>query len=96
MSILTAFDESAWVDEQIARYGPVVGGEALRSLLGFRTAAACQKARLLGQIDVAVFHIPGRQGIFAVTAEACAWVLDQRRAAISARLDGASGEEVMP
>jgi hypothetical protein len=75
------FDETGWLEEQTERYGPVVGGEALRSLLGFRTAAAFQKARLQGQVGVAVFGIPGRQGVFAVTQEACGWLLAQRHAA---------------
>lgn len=75
----TGFDESAWIDEQIGRYGPLVGGSALRSLLGFRTTTAFQKARLQGQIGVAVFSLPGRQGVFAVTQEACRWVLAQRQ-----------------
>src|SRR3546814_10127468 len=57
------FDEAAWIEEQIDRYGPVVGGESLRSFLGFRTAAAFQKARLQGQVGVAVFGLPGRQGV---------------------------------
>ena len=92
------FDEAAWIDQQISRYGPVVGGGALRSLLGFRTAAAFQKARLQGQIEVAVFTIPGRQGVFAVTQEACRWVLAQRRAASMDQAHGvrSPGEEVAP
>lgn len=73
------FDETAWINEQIHRYGPLVGGSALRSLLGFRTTAAFQKARLQGQIGVPVFPLPGRQGVFAVTQEACRWVLTQRQ-----------------
>ena len=75
------FDEAGWIEEQILRYGPVVGGGALRSLLGFRTAAALQKAKLQGQIGIAIFTLPGRQGVFAVTQEACRWVMTQRRAA---------------
>lgn len=72
------FDEAAWIEEQIERYGPLLGGSALRSLLGFRTTAAFQKARLQGQIGVPVFPLPGRKGVFAVTQEACRWVLTQR------------------
>ena len=84
------FDESAWVEEQIARYGPVVGGEALRRLLGFRTVSAFQKARQNGQIEVAVFALPGRQGVFATTQEACAWLLAQRRAGRSESMSTAA------
>ncbi|WP_144817054.1 hypothetical protein [Aerolutibacter ruishenii] len=73
------FDEASWIEAQVARYGPVVGSEALRSLLGFRSASAFQKARLQGQLEVAVFALPGRQGVFALTQEACTWVMAQRR-----------------
>lgn len=75
------FDETLWIEEQVNRYGPVVGGSDLRSLLGFRTAAAFQKARLQGQLEVLVFTMRGRQGMFAVTQEACRWVLAQRQLA---------------
>lgn len=78
---LGSFDEALWIEEQIKRFGPVVGGSDLRSLLGFRTAAAFQKARLQGQIEVPVFAMQGRQGMFAVTQEACRWVLIQRQRA---------------
>ena len=83
------FSEAAWIEEQLARYGPVVGGGGLRSLLGFRTAAAFQKARLQGQIGITVFALPGRQGVFAVTEEACRWVLIQRRTASMDQPNGA-------
>src|SRR3546814_10932723 len=79
------FDEAAWIEEQIDRYGPVVAGESLRSFLGFRTAAAFQKARMQGQVGVAVFVLPGRQGVCSVTQEACAWLLAQRRVVASTR-----------
>ena len=75
----TSFNEAAWIEEQIQRYGPLVGGADLRSLLGFRTTAAFQKARLQGQLSVAVFALPGRKGVFAVTQEACSWILTQRQ-----------------
>lgn len=84
-----AFDEAAWIEEQIVRYGPVVGGAVLRSLLGFRTTAAFQKARLQGQLGVAVFTLPGRKGVFAVTQEASTWVLAQRQSPATIRNDDA-------
>ena len=74
------FDEAQWTEGQLKRYGPIVGGEALRTFLGFRTYAAFQKARRLGEFEVAVFGLPGRRGVFAMTAEACAWLVAQRRA----------------
>ncbi|QIL19637.1 hypothetical protein [Thermomonas sp. HDW16] len=96
-TIPSGFNEIAWVEAQIERYGPMVGGAALRSLLGFRTTAAFQKARLQGQLGVAVFPLLGRMGVFAVTEEACAWVLAQRQSQSTAtgkagsRLPGKGG-----
>lgn len=75
------FDESNWIADQIDRYGPVLGGELLRQFLGFRTAAAFQRARSLGEIEVSLFALPGRQGLFALTQEACDWLISQRRMA---------------
>ena len=78
---LATFDERSWTNDLVTRHGELIGGAALRSLLGFRTAAAFQKARLQGLIDVPLFTLPSRQGFFAVTEEACAWVLAHRRSA---------------
>lgn len=77
------FDEAQWTDDQLKRYGPIVGGEALRTFLGFRTYAAFQKARRLGEFEVAVFGLRGRQGVFAMTVEACAWLIAQRQAGMA-------------
>lgn len=88
------FDEADWTEEQVARYGPIVGGDVLRSLLGFRTVSAFQKARLHGQVEVTVFSLPGRQGVFAVTKEACAWVLAQRRLGRSGSTFTKGGDQV--
>jgi|JI10StandDraft_1071094.scaffolds.fasta_scaffold331612_3 hypothetical protein len=77
------FDETQWTDDQLKRYGPIVGGEALRTFLGFRTYAAFQKARRLGELEVAVFGLRGRQGVFAMTVEACAWLIAQRQAGVA-------------
>jgi hypothetical protein len=77
------FDESTWIEQQIHRYGPMIGGVELRQFLGFRTSSAFLKARSLGPIGLATFGLPGRQGQFALTAEACAWVIEQRKLAES-------------
>ncbi|RUL66866.1 hypothetical protein EKH79_03135 [Dyella dinghuensis] len=60
------------------RYGAVVGGEALRSLLGFNTLGAFRQARVGGSLGVKVFQLPARRGHFALTEEVCAWLLAQR------------------
>lgn len=72
------FDEAQWVAEQVARYGPLIGGAELRQVLGFRTQDAFQKARAGGTLGVRVFTLAGRKGWFATTREACEWVMRQR------------------
>ncbi len=79
-----SFDGVKWTEDQLTRYGPIIGGEALRIFLGFRTYAAFQKARRHSELEIAVFGLPGRQGHFAMTAEACAWLVDQRKVAEAA------------
>jgi len=83
------FDETAWMREQVLRYGPVVGGRALRSLLGFRTPSAFLKARQCGQVDVTLFELPGRQGVFATTEEVCVWLLARRRSGLIRQVSAA-------
>ena len=85
--------EAAWVERQVQRYGPLVGGPVLRGLLGFRTAAAFQKARQSGEIGAKVFPISGRQGMFALTEDVCQWVLEEGRRAAqpSQAMDGTGG-----
>lgn len=61
--------------------GPVIGGKALIRLLGFRTLAAFQRARTMGALRIQTFPLPGRRGHFAVTAEVCDWLIEQRREA---------------
>jgi hypothetical protein len=72
------FDPEGWSTTQIALYGPVLGGADLRKFLGFRTATAFLKARAQGSIGLPVFTLPPRRGYFAMTSEACAWLLSQR------------------
>lgn len=75
------FDEAKWIEDQVTRYGPIIGGEALRTFLGFRTYAAFKKARRHNELEITIFGLPGRQGHFAMTAEACAWLVEHRNAA---------------
>jgi len=80
-----SFDEKQWLEAQIDRYGPLLGGENLRRFLGFRTPAAFHKARTQGLVGIPIFGLPGRQGMFALTCEACTWVMAQRNAPQRAR-----------
>lgn len=67
-----------WTEALVDRYGPLIGGRDLRELLGFRTAAAMQRAMRQGLLKAPVFHIQGRRGVFGLTTEVAAWLLQQR------------------
>lgn len=56
------------------KHGPLMGGDALYAALGFRTYAAFHRARLNGDVDVHVFPISGRRGVFALTTDVAAWL----------------------
>lgn len=73
-----AFDPFRWREDQLRRHGPIVGGAELRKSLGFRTPAGFQKARTQGTVGVRTFSMPGRQGVYAMTAEVCDWIITQR------------------
>jgi hypothetical protein len=64
-------DLSAWM---LDKYGPLMGGDPLYAALGFRTYAAFHRARLNGDVDVHMFAISGRRGLFALTSEVAAWI----------------------
>lgn len=73
-----ALGDEEWSRLQVQHYGPLLGGADLRAFLGFRTQAAFAKARATGDLGPPVFSIPGRNGVFAVTTDACSWLLDLR------------------
>lgn len=81
--VRTLSDEE-WIRLQMEQYGPLLSGESLRAFLGFRSSAAFAKARAAGGLGLNVFSIPGRKGLFAVTTDACSWLLDLRRQASNA------------
>lgn len=67
-----------WTEMLVDRYGPLIGGRDLRELLGFRTAAAMQRAIRQHLLKAPVFHIQGRRGLFAITTEVAGWLLQER------------------
>jgi hypothetical protein len=75
--------DQEWTSQQMKAYGPMLGGATLRSFLGFRTQAAFAKARTTGSVGVPTFVIPGRKGVFALTADVCSWALALRRSGVS-------------
>lgn len=75
--------EKQLLAELLERYGPVLGGQNLRQVLGFASAAAFRKAASRGTLPVPVFNVPNRRGRFALTQEVAAWLCERRRTAIS-------------
>jgi hypothetical protein len=71
--------DEEWMAMQMRSYGPLLGGAALRTFLGFRSQAAFAKARASGSVGVLTFPIPGRKGVYAFTTDACQWALALRR-----------------
>ena len=93
-----AFDPAAWIEAQVALYGPVASADALKALLGCRTLSALNHALALGEFGFATFTLPKRRGQFALTSEVAAWLVEQREQAISRakphRRDSADGGAV--
>lgn len=53
--------------------GRLVGGEQLRSALGFRTGEAFRAAVRTGRVPVKLLKIEGRRGWFARVSEVTEW-----------------------
>lgn len=60
------------------RYGQIIGGADLASLLGFRSSDTLRKAICNKTLTLRTFAIPGRQGRFALTVEVADWLVALR------------------
>lgn len=56
------------------RYGPLLGGNELVSILGFKTKAAFYRSIRMNTLGVVVFNIAGRKGKFALTENVANWL----------------------
>ncbi|MGY8829210.1 MAG: hypothetical protein ACKVIS_06615 [Pseudomonadales bacterium] len=63
-----------------ARYGVMLGSNALWRELGFRSPAAFRVALSRGMIGVPFFTLPNRRGRFALAKDIAAWIANQRHA----------------
>jgi hypothetical protein len=79
----------AFVRELVARHGEVVGGNALRLLLGFPSIDAMKRAIARGTLALPTFVIRGRRGRFALTVDIAKYLLDAKNA--GRRANGTSG-----
>ena len=57
----------------IERYGAVIGGRDLRTLLGFRSTTAFGQSVRRGDMPIRFFKLPRRRGYFALATEIAAW-----------------------
>lgn len=56
------------------QHGPILGGEDLSKALGYRSLAAFRQARRRGQVEVELFSLPNRRGVFALVFEVAQWL----------------------
>lgn len=57
-------------------HGPLIGGAELQKCLGFRSAASFRRAVKLKLIDLKIFEIPNRKGMFAFTSDVACWLYE--------------------
>jgi hypothetical protein len=62
----------------VVEFGPIVSGETLRRLLGYKTEVSFRMARYRGTLPVPVFRIEHRTGLFALTEDIEAWLVSVR------------------
>ena len=78
----------------LSMHGPVMGGVALRSALGYQSYAAFRLARAKGELGVRVFHLPKRRGVFGMTTEVAAWLVLQAEKGVFESSDTANSGKV--
>ena len=61
-------------EDLCARHGPILGGGDLAQAMGYRTLAAFRQARRRGQVEVALFTLPNRRGVFALGLDVARWL----------------------
>jgi hypothetical protein len=61
---------------------PILGSEALRTILGFRTGRAFQIAARCERLPVPTFFQPGRRGRFARVSDLADWLARIDEAAV--------------
>ena len=66
----------------LTRHGsPLLGGDDLRSALGYPSVEALRQAISRGTVPVPVFDVAHRRGKFALTKDVATWLAQLRQAA---------------
>lgn len=70
----TAQSSSRVLDRLLARHGELIPPSVLWRVLGYPSASAARTARQRGAFPIAIFHIRGRKGFWARTADVAEWM----------------------
>lgn len=62
------------------RHGPILGGGDLAKAMGYRSLAAFRQARRRGQVEVELFSLPNRRGVFALGFDVAKWLAQASQA----------------
>jgi hypothetical protein len=77
---------AALLERDLTRqYGPMVSGDNLRTVLGYRSSEAFRQALSRNIVPVPVFGLPNRRGKFALVKDVAEWIAAQRQRAITGK-----------
>lgn len=70
--------EKTLQSDLMSHYGPIIGGEDLYKVLGYKTSSAFRLALNQGDINLSIFHIEKRRGRFSLTIDIAKWLVKQK------------------
>jgi hypothetical protein len=76
--------EPTFLQLLLREYGAAVGGRDLRSVLGFKSAAAFNRAVRFGYLPLKFFSMPDRRGRFALVSDIADWLETSAREGVGA------------
>lgn len=66
----------------LSHYGPMIGQDQLRQVLGYPTIDAFRQALSRRQLPVPVFVLPNRRGKYALAKDVACWLVKMREGAV--------------
>ncbi|KZN60863.1 hypothetical protein [Pseudoalteromonas luteoviolacea] len=64
--------------DMMSQYGPLIGGNALYKVLGYKSKDALRQAICRNTAPVKIFSIEKRRGKFALTQDVAVWLAMQK------------------
>lgn len=64
----------------LGRYGPVIGNDSLRTVLGYSSMEAFRQALSRQTVPVPIFSLANRRGKYALATDVAHWLAAQRNA----------------